>query len=518
MSVFDAPAILLADILDLHARTQPRKPALICGETVLDWGGFAQAVHETAAFLLALGVQPGDVVGLLAEPGLEGVIATFGIIRAGGTVASLSGMVAPPALRGMIADSGARLLLVSPGYAPVIDGVRPDLAGIDPDGFVLLGADGAGWRSSAALRATAPPPTSWPARQGRDALCIIYSSGTTSTPKGIVLSQACRLRNAETLALEMRYDHRAMVLVTTALYSNTAWSLLTTSVLVGGTAVVMPRFDAAAFCALVPRFRISHTTMVPAQFQMIRDVAAQPDADFSTIRTICTVGSSMPLPLKQWAMQRFPAALFEVYGLTEGLVTILKPEDLPAKIATVGRPMIGHDLRIVDSTDQAVGQGEVGEIVGYTPVLMTGYHRNPAATAAAIWRDPANGRSFLRSGDVGFFDPEGFFHLVDRKKDMIVSGGINIYPSDLEQVLATHPGVREACVVGVAHPKWGETPLAFVVPVAEGEPDPALLCAWANARLGKHQRLSAVILRSALPRNAGGKVLKRLLAQELSPP
>jgi long-chain acyl-CoA synthetase len=515
MTDFDDPVMLLPDILDLHAHHRPDKSALVCGDDVLDWGAFGRAVAQRAAALLALGVRPGDTIGLLADPGIDGIVATFAIMRAGAVVASLSGMVVAEALIKMIHDSGASVLIVSPRFVSDIDRMRSEISSIAPDAFIVLGPAVPCWRAAGTLPGPDTLPAHWPGRVGRDDLCIIYSSGTTSTPKGIVLSHACRLANAQTLALEMRYDERAVVLVTTALYSNTAWSLLTTAVLVGGTTVVMARFDAVEFCAVVVHRGITHTTMVPAQFQMIREMPREDSADFRSLRTACSVGSVMPEPLKRWAMKRFPGAFFEIYGLTEGLVTILKPEDLPAGIGTVGRPMLGNDLRVLDHADRETAPGEPGELVGYGPMLMTRYHRNPAATAGTMWRNPADGRSFLRSGDIGFFDRNGYFHLIDRKKDMIISGGINVYPADLEQVLTGHPYVREVSVIGVPHPKWGETPLAVVVAAGDAC-DPEAVREWANARLGKHQRLMSVVLRTDLPRNAGGKVLKRLLMAEFA--
>lgn len=514
MTGFDEPTVFLPDILDLHARTHPANPALRCGGMTITWGEFGAQVQRGAAALQAMGAGPGSVVGLMANLSIEAVVATFSIIRTGAAVASLSGMVAADALLAMVLDSGAAILVADQRNQPALDALRSDA----PCRMVGLGAASAGWEPLCMPGIAIPE--CWPALQARDDLCIIYSSGTTSTPKGIVLSHQCRLQNAFSLALEMRYDGRAVVLVTTALYSNTAWSLLTTAILVGGTVVLMPKFSAAEFCSAVARFGISHTTMVPAQFRMIRDDPAQLTAAFSSLRTICSVGSVLPVPLKLWAMERFPGALFEVYGLTEGLVTLLRPEDLPEKLASVGRAMIGHDLRILDDASCPLPPGEAGEIVGYSPVLMTRYHRNPDATVAAMWRDPVSGRSFLRSGDVGYFDPDGFFHLGDRKKDMIVSGGYNVFPSDLERVLQAHPDVSEACVVGVPHPKWQETPLAAVVltgaAAATARMDTDAMLTWANARLGKHQRISGIVLVATLPRNAGGKVLKRELVRSLA--
>jgi acyl-CoA synthetase (AMP-forming)/AMP-acid ligase II len=218
---------------------------------------------------------------------------------------------------------------------------------------------------------------------------------------------------------------------------------------------------------------------------------------------------------KQQAIARFPGAYFEIYGLTEGLVLILKPEDVQDHIDSVGKPMLGNDIRIIDDGGEEVPPGEKGEIVGYGPMLMRAYNRRPDATQDAIWREPATGRSFLRSGDIGYFDEAGFLHLVDRKKDMLVSGGYNVYPADIERIVARHAALTEVAVVGVPHEKWGETPVAYVV----GRPDAGQLDLeeikkWINTRVGKHERVFAVRQLAAMPRNAGGKILKRELRDE----
>ena len=173
--------------------------------------------------------------------------------------------------------------------------------------------------------------------------------------------------------------------------------------------------------------------------------------------------------------------------------------------------MMGNDIRVLDNADAALPTGEAGEIVGCSPFLMQGYLGRSNATAESLWRDPASGRDFLRTGDIGRLDADGFLHLVDRKKDMIVSGAANIYPADIERVLLPHPDVADACVIGVPHPCWDETPLALVVRVPGATIDVETLREWANARLGRQQRLSAVEFRDSLPRNAAGKVVKRAL-------
>jgi len=189
---------------------------------------------------------------------------------------------------------------------------------------------------------------------------------------------------------------------------------------------------------------------VPAILRMLLDHEDAATADLSAIESLCTVGSAMPLPLEQRLVARFPHAFCEIYGLTEGLILFLAPRDAAAHIESVGKPMIGYDIRIVGDDDRELPAGQKGEIVGYGPMLMKGYNRRPDATGEAIWREPVSGRT-LRSGDIGRFDADGFLHLVDRKKDMLVSGGYNVFPADIERVAVQHAAVLEVAVVGVPH-------------------------------------------------------------------
>jgi long-chain acyl-CoA synthetase len=271
----------------------------------------------------------------------------------------------------------------------------------------------------------------------------------------------------------------------------------------------MPKFDAKAWLELAHVHRATHTMLVPVQYERLLAHPAFDTTNLPSFRYAFSTSAPLREQTKREVLRRWPVALVEFYGMTEGGGScILEARQHPDKLHTVGRPAPGHVLRLIDEAGCEVGVGEAGEIVGRSPSMMTGYHGRPEATREAEWFD-AHGQRYIRTGDVGRFDADGFLQLVDRRKDVIISGGFNLYPSDLEAVLRTHPQVLDVAVVGVASPQWGESPVAFVVRRGEGVVDASALLAWAHARLGKTQRLQALYWIDALPRSPIGKVLKR---------
>lgn len=249
--------------------------------------------------------------------------------------------------------------------------------------------------------------------------------------------------------------------------------------------------------------------LVPVQYKRIMEVPDFDRFDLSSMRVKFSTSAPLRADVKADVLARFPGKLIEYYGLTEGGgVTVLVADEYPDKLHTVGRLAPGNDIRLIDADGHEVPQGQVGEICGRGPTMMAGYFRRDDLTHDYIWRNAA-GEVYFRSGDMGHFDADGFLILSDRKKDMIISGGFNVFPTDVEAIVGQHPNVADVCVIGVPHDKWGETCLALVIP--RGDADVTVIRDWANGRLAKYQRLHAVELREEFPRNALGKVLKRLL-------
>ena len=345
---------------------------------------------------------------------------------------------------------------------------------------------------------------------GSDLCNIIYSSGTTGEPKGIVHTHATRLLWAYDLSLALRYHSGARTLIVTGLYSNISWAALLCTFLSGGTLVLRDVFDPADALATIARERITHTAMVPVQYRRILEDPAFDAADRSSLQAMMCVGSQLPVAIKARLFEAFPCGIIEVYGSTEGIITSQAPEEAPGRLASVGRPLPGLDLRILDADDRPLGVGESGEVVGRSRFAMLGYWKLPEATASAMWIDD-EGNSWLRTGDIGRLDEEGYLYIVDRKKDLILSGGQNIYPADIETELMKHPDVIECAVIGVPSETWGESPLALVVVRDPKSNTGETMRAWLNARVGKQQRVVTVELRDNLPRNPVGKILKREL-------
>jgi acyl-CoA synthetase (AMP-forming)/AMP-acid ligase II len=489
----------------MHAAARPDHAALIQDGRVLGYAELDGLMDRVAASLQRDGVKPREAIAICAGTSPEYAAVFLGCLRAGVAVAPLAPSSSPDSLLTMIADAGARKLFLDDSVARAIEPVRAKL-GVEQ---IALDGSAAGTALNEWLAAPGSRPAgvdiqpAWPFN-------IIYSSGTTGAPKGIVQPHSMRWSHVQR-GTGNGYGTQAITLLSTPLYSNTTLVSFFPAVGLGGTVVMMAKFDAGAYLSLAEKYRATHTMLVPVQYQRIMARDDFCNYDLSAFRMKFCTSAPFPAALKADIVRRWPGALFEYYGMTEGGGTcILAAHEHPDKLHTVGKPAPGHDIRLIDDEGREVPSGGTGEVVGHSAAMMAGYHNQPEKTAEAEWYDPA-GKRFIRTGDIGRFDEDGFLTLFDRKKDMIISGGFNVYPSDLESVLAQHPDIAEAAVVGVPSTRWGETPIAFVVLKSGAAAGADELLAWANERLGKTQRLSVVQVTAELPRSAIGKVLKREL-------
>ena len=517
---FDSPSPLEAgdgaafraipDLIGDWAARQPDKIALVCEQTRVTWAEFDRRVSRIANALIAMGFRPGDKAAVLAHPSIAYVETFMGILRAGGCVVPLSTMAGADQLKAMIEDADSRVFFLGQSMrelaAPFADAVQGLLAG----GRIAFDFDAQGWQAYEPWLAKASDKSPGLSIGPNDHFNLIYSSGTTGVPKGILHDHALRWFLIHRFA-DMGFNTEAIALASTPLYSNTTLVSVLPTLAQGGKLILMRKFDVKTFLDLAQAERVTHAMLVPVQYQRI---LAHPDFDkydLSSFRMKLSTSAPLRYDTKRQIRERWPGGMVEVYGLTEGGGSCsLDVVAFPDKLHTVGTPGFGTELKIIDEHGNEVQRGEIGELVGRSYNMMVGYYKQPEKTSEMLWRDK-DGKSYFRSGDMGRMDEDGFVTLLDRKKDMIISGGFNIYAADLEAVLARHPDVADVAVIGIPSEQWGESPLALVVRRPGAVISAAALKDWANGQLGKSQRLAGVELRDALERSTIGKVLKKEL-------
>ena len=494
-------------IIAVWAATQPDKPALRDERGEIGWGELGDRVERIAAKLQQDGLERGQSVAILGYSSIPYALVFLAAVRAGGVAAPLTTSASREQLEGMARDSGARHLFIDRAKLDELgENFMPDMAKIVVDEALDQ------WTEQCETPAEHFDP------EPGDPFNVIYSSGTTGIPKGIVHSHRMRWRQFASTAAsyrEMGLEPRS--LASTPLYSNTTMVAFLAPLLAGGTVRVMGRFSATGWLEAARADRTTVTMLVPVQYQRLMDEQRFDEFDLSALAIKYCTSAPFPAALKREVLARMPGALVEIYSMTEGGVVCLLPcHEFPDKLHTVGRPAPGSELKVLDDEDREVSPGTAGNLVGRSQTMMSGYKNQPGKTREGYWTDPATGEIWQRMGDIGRVDAEGFVELVGRAKDMIISGGFNIFPSDLETELEKEPGVAEAAVVGVPSRRWGETPVGFVR--LSGGTSPEKVLTAVNARLGKTQRLAALHAIDEMPRSHIGKLLKtelRATAEEI---
>ncbi|GAA1875366.1 long-chain fatty acid--CoA ligase [Pseudonocardia ailaonensis] len=495
-AVTDIPALLARWVAE-----RPDSEALRFGDSRCTWAQLDERVRRLASALRAEGIGRGDRVAVLDLNHPSCLEMTLACARIGAANAVVNFRLAPPEIVYVINDAEARLLLVGPEFEAAAAALADRIPGV---ARTVTAGEYEAWLA-------AHEPEEGPAQTDpEDCFVQLYTSGTTGFPKGALLTHRAMLAHADNVAHSFEVDTSAVVQVAMPLFhvGGTSYALLA---IAHGARMVMLRMpDPAAVVAQLEEEKITHTFLVPALMAGMTQVPGVAERDFSAIRTLSYGASPMPLPVMRACLPLFPGRMHQVYGMTEacGVVSALPPSDhddpaVAHRLLSAGLPIHGVEIEVREpGTGEPVPTGGPGEIWVRTTQLMAGYWRQPDATAAAITAD-----GWLRSGDGGHLDADGYVYVTDRIKDMIVSGGENVYPAEIERVLAEYPGIADVAVIGVPDERWGEVPRAIVV--APDGVDEAAVLAHCREHLASFKCPKGIDVVAELPRNPTGKILKK---------
>jgi long-chain acyl-CoA synthetase len=488
----------LASIVTESAARDAAAPAVRLGERTLTYGDLDDGSGRVATLLREQGLERGDRVGVMLPNVPEFLLAYYGVLRAGGVVVPMNVLLKRREIAFYLEDSGAKLVLAWHGFLGEAEGGAGDagteLIAVEPAAFAAT-LDGL------------EPTAEMAEVDEEDTAVILYTSGTTGKPKGAELSHLNLARNADVSArTNTTVGEGDVVLGALPLFHSFGQTVsMNASVLVGACLTLVPKFDPGEALETMARDGVTHFYGVPTMYGALLHHPGREDYDLSSLRVCMTGGSSMPVEVLRGFEDAFGAIVLEGYGLSEtSPVASCNHPDRETRPGSIGTPIEGVEMRVVDENDVEVAQGEVGEIVIRGHNIMKGYWQRPEATAEAMRG------GWFHSGDLGKIDEDGYFYVVDRKKDMIIRGGYNVYPREVEELLYEHPAIREAAVVGVPHPEWGEEVGAAVV-LEPGLADlpPEEISAWVRERIAAYKYPRVVWFVKELPKGPTGKIVKR---------
>ncbi|MFH0844387.1 MAG: AMP-binding protein [Pseudomonadota bacterium] len=495
----------LGSIFKRHARYRTNHLAVVFGEQRLTYLEFNKNINRLADALLAQGINKGDKVATILPNCLEQLEVYWACAKMGAVVVPMSVLLRGKAIAGLLRDSDSLMVITNSSFVETIDSIKSELPAIGHDRYLLVDGSLTGYRDYHALKAAAGDDEPEGIQVKRDdPFNIMYSSGTTGLPKGIVHTHDIRMAYSTSFAAAYRMSPESITMHAGAIVFNGAFVDMMPTFFLGATYILLPQFEPIRYIEAIQKEKVTHVIMVPSQIIAMLNAPNFDPKSLESLEMILSLGAPLHREHKDALNKRLPGRFYELYGLTEGFVTVLDKYDYASKPDSVGVPLPFFEMKILNEKGEELPPGQVGEICGKGPILMPGYYNRPDLTRESI----VNG--LLHSGDMGYVDEDGFLYLVDRKKDMIISGGVNVYPRDIEEIIVQHPAVREAAVFGIPDDRWGETPLAAVVLHKPGSIREEELKAWVNERVGaKFQRVSGVVFYDDFPRNVAGKTLKR---------
>ncbi len=500
----------LAGIVRVHGTEQENKPALVLGDKTLTWKQLYARSCQMAQALRAAGVGPQDRVAFLDKNSIEHFEVFYGCAMLNAVSVDINWRLAPPEVTFVVNDSEAKVFIVGPDFVPILEAIADQLTHAKT--IIVIGGHPKyeDYEAFVARQQAVDPGV----EAGDDDVAFqLYSSGTTGRPKGVMLtwSNFSALLPMAKDAWMFTADSVNLVAMPLFHIGGSGWA--TAGQYVGAPSIILREIDPAGLVKLIGLHRITHGFMVPVLLQFTLMVPDIDKADFSSLKLIVYGASPISDEVLAGSIKAFKCNFMQVYGLTEttGVVTMLWPEDHDLdgpnkhRLRSCGKPVPGVELRIVDAETQTdAAQGEVGEIWLRSPQVMKGYWKMPEATAEAIVEG-----GWFRSGDIGYLDKDGYCYIYDRVKDMIVSGGENVYPAEVENALMAHPAIADVAVIGVPDDKWGEVPMAVVVRKKDIAVTEQEILEFARTKLAGFKCPKSVVWADALPRNPSGKLLKK---------
>ena len=502
----------VADIVRVHGAERADVAALVMGERIVTYGELHARSSQAANAFWAAGVGFGDRVAFVEKNGVEFFEVTYGLAKLGAVVVPVNWRLAPPEMLQIIDDAGAAVVVVGSEFLGHIEAIADELTSVHT---ILAVGHHDRWQAFDDWIADQPTDDPGVATGPDDIALQLYTSGTTGLPKGVMLKNSNFFSLVSCITPQWRFTADSVSIAVMPMFhiAGSGWAMV--GLYCGCTNIVMRDVDPVAILDAVPRHRVTNILLVPAVIQFVLMTPGVEKTDFSSLRTLVYGASPISDDVLIKGLERFGCEFIGVYGLTEttGAITQLKgpdhdPVNRPELLRSCGRPHPWVEVRFVDANGEDVSTGSIGELWTRSPQNMAGYWNNPVATAATVTPD-----AWLKSGDAGYLGEDGYIYLFDRVKDMIVSGGENIYPAEVENVLMAHEDVGDVAVIGIPDATWGEAVKAVVVAAAGASPSESDLIAFARERLAGYKLPKSIDFTTALPRNPSGKLLKRQLRE-----